>query len=437
MGYIKKITDFIIYDIWRKTGEGLGKWKRLGYLALRSVVLTVRGFFDDDINTRANALTCSMLFALVPILALVLAISKGFGFESIIEDKLNESFLGSMGLVPTIMGFVERYLETAQGGAFLGIGLLILLWSVYSFFQNIESSFNTIWQVKRSRSYIRQFTTYIAILLIIPILIVVSSGLSIFLNSTFADMQFFATMAPIKEFFIRLTPFLLCWSIFTWMYWMIPNTKVGLWAALIPGVLIGTFFQLLQMLSVYLMVFLSRTSIVYGAFAAIPLLLTWSQFSCLFMLSGAELSFAIQNNEDFDYEHDLKHISRRYKDYVTLFLTYVIVKRFTAAEPPQTAHEMATEHRLPTRLVNQLLGRLVETGIVRESYVEGNEEKTYMPALDPQMITIGKVISQIEQQGNEQFLLNPTEERERFWKRYLKLKETGADLNKVLISEMI
>ena len=437
MSVFKKISNFLLYDLWHMTGEELGKWKRLSYLSIRSVVITVRGFLNHDINVRANALTYSMMFAMVPILALEVAIAKGFGFEQIIEDKLNESFLGQMDIVPTIMGFVERYLATTQDGVFIGVGLLVLIWSVYSFFSNIETAFNTIWQVKRSRSPIRQFSTYIAVLLLVPMLVVVSSGLSIFLNSATADVEFFEAMAPIKEFIIKLTPFLTCWLIFSWMYWAIPNTKVGAWASIIPGVLVGTLYQLLQMLTVYLVAFLSRTSIVYGVFAAIPLLLTWLQLSCLFILSGAELSFAIQNNEDFDYDRDLQHMSRRYKDYVTLYLAYLVVRRFDNGEKPQTAHEMASENKLPARLVNQLLERLVEVEILRETYMEGVEERTYVPATDTNKISVGNVVESIEKQGTELFLEHPTEESEKFWNRYLQLKQSGTDLNKVLIKELI
>lgn len=437
MSLFKKISDFLLYDLWRKTGDGFGKWKRFGYLALRSIVITIRGFFNHDINVRANALTYSMMFAMVPILALEIAIAKGFGFEQIIEDELNDSFLGQMDIVSTIMGFVERYLETTQDGAFIGVGLLVLIWSAYSFFNNIETSFNTIWQVKRSRSPIRQFTTYLAVLLLVPMMVVVSSGLSIFLNTATTDMAFFKAMEPLKEFVIKLTPFVTCCLIFSWMYWAIPNTKVGALASFVPGILVGTLYQLLQMLTVYLVAFLSRTSIVYGVFAAIPLLLTWLQLSCLFILSGAELSFAIQNNEDFDYDSDLQHMSRRYKDYVTLYLTYLVVRRFDNGEKPQTAHEMASENHLPARLVNQLLGRLVEVEILRETYVEGEDERTYVPAYDTNKISVGKVMASIEQQGTELFLGHPTEEREKFWNRYVQLKQSGTDLNKVLIKELI
>ena len=436
MNFIKKATNFVLYDLWRKTDRQTGRMKRFAYLSLRSIVLTVKGFLSHDINIRANSLTYSMMFALVPILALVLAIAKGFGFEQVIEQKLNESFLGTMNLVPTIMGFVERYLETAQGGAFIGVGLIILLWSVYSFFSNIESSFNAIWQVKRSRSYLRQFSTYITILLLIPILVVVSSGISIFVNTAASALNFEA-MSALNEFFIKILPFVTCWLIFSWMYWAIPNTKVGALATFIPGILVGTLFQLLQMLTVYLVMFLSRTSIIYGAFAAIPLLLTWLQVSCLFILSGAELSFAIENNEDFDYDHDLQHISRRYKDYVTLYLTYLIVKRFENEQQPQTAHQLAVENGLPARLVNQLLGRLVEVQIVRETYIEGVEERTFVPAVDINRLTVGKVFDGIDRQGTEEFLTNPSDERKLFWQRFVEMKASGTKMNDILVKDIL
>ena len=244
-------------------------------------------------------------------------------------------------------------------------------------------------------------------------------------------------MSAIREFFFKLLPFITCWFIFSWMYWAIPNTKVGAWATFIPGILVGTLFQLLQMLTVYLVMFLSRTSIIYGAFAVIPLLLTWLQLSCLFILSGAELSFAIQNNEEFDYDHDLQNISRRYKDYITLFLTYKVVKRFEEEQEPQTAHEMASENHLPARLVNQLLSRLIDVGILRETYIEGKEEHTYIPAVDINKITVGKVFANIDQQGNEQFLTNPTEESKLFWQKFLDIKSHTMDVNKILVKDII
>ena len=438
MASYRQIRDFLRYDVWRRTNAELtSRGKRLGYRVLRTIVLVVRGFTSKNLNVRANSLTYSLVFAIIPILAMILAVAKGFGVADLIQQQLNDSFLGETNLVPTIMAMVERYLDTAQGGVFLGVGLIILLWAVYSFFRNAESAFNEIWNVKQSRSVIRQLTTYIAIVVLIPILVVVTSGLSIFVNSTVvASLPDAAFFAQFRSGIVRLLQFVICWALFTWMYAAIPNTKVKFLSALIPGILIGTLFQLLQMLSVYIIVFLSRTSIVYGAFATLPILLTWLQWTCLLILIGAEMSFAIQNNELFEYQHDVEKMSRRYKDFITLYLLAVIIKRFEQDEPPLTAHELATHNHIPIRLVNQLLSRLVETQLLREIYIENKEDRTFQPALDTHLITIGMVFDRIDCQGTEEFLQSTPPEMQQFWQRFVQLKSEHNTLTQVRIDEI-
>ncbi len=407
------IVRFIRDDMWRMTTTELDSpAKRIGYGVIRTIVLVARGFGSKNLNDTAKSLTYSLIFAIVPILAMVMAVAKGFGVVSFIEDALNKSFLGETNLVPTIMAMVERYLDTAQGGVFIGIGLLILLWAVYAFFQSVETAFNRIWNVKKSRSIIRQVTTYIAILVLIPVLIVCSAGITIFVQTTVGEIGGVGALQ-----------FVVIWLLFTLMYIAVPNTKVRFISALIPGILMGTLFQLLQMMSVYLIAFLSRTSIVYGAFATIPILMTWLQYTSLLILIGAEMSYAIQNNEEFEYEKDLNQMSRRYKDFIMLYLLSVIIKRFEADEAPLTAHELAIRDHLPIRAVNQLLSRMVETGLLREVYVEDEEEKTYQPALDTHKMTVGMVLKRIEAQGSEQFLQKPSPEMEKYWKRYQTIKD--------------
>lgn len=424
----KNIYQFIRHDVWLLTDAELSKGKKILYMVLKTIVLSVKGYAEDELNTRAKALTYSMVFSVVPILAMILAIAKGFGFEQVIEEKLNSiAFLNQTNAVPEIMGFVERYLETTQGGLFLGIGIIVLLWAVYAFFRSIESSFNRIWNVKKSRNLVRQFTAYITILLMIPMLVVVSSGFSIFLHSTLARYSLFESMPYFKEFCIKFIPFLLCWLIFSCMYYTIPNTKVGFAASVIPGVIIGTLFQLLQMLSVNIVIFLSRTNIVYGAFAVIPLILMWLYWSCLLTLIGAEMSYAIQNNEYFEYDAEMQKMSRRYKDFLTLYLTYIVVKRFEEGNSPLSAYQLAQQTSLPIRLVNDLTTQLVELHILCETYTETNTDKTYMPATDIQQLTIAKVIGQIDIQGNEDFIKSIPTEMENAWKQWKRLREANSE----------
>ncbi len=423
-----QIGDFVRYDMWRRTTTELDTWyKRLGYRIIRTIALVVRGFTSKNLNDTAKALTYSLIFAVVPILAMIVAIAKGFGVADVIETQLNASFLGETGMVPTIMAMVQRYLETAQGGLFIGIGILILLWAVYSFFQSVETAFNRIWNVKKSRSILRQATTYIAIVVLIPVLIICSAGITIAVNSTVGELEG-----------VEMLQFVIVWLLFTVMYIAVPNTKVKFISALIPGILMGTLFQLLQMLSVYLIAFLSRTSIVYGAFATIPILMTWLQYTSLLILIGAQMSYAIQNNEEFEYEKDVNTMSRRYKDFIMVYLLSVIIKRFEADEVPLTAHELAIRDNLPIRVVNQLLSRLVETGILREVYVEDKEEKTFQPALDTHKISVGMVFERIESQGSEEFLQAPSAQMQAFWEKYLRISDIAQEpVKDILVSEIM
>ena len=424
--------------MWRKTAtEFDSSVKRVGYAVIRTIVLVVRGFTSKNLNDKAKSLTYSLIFAIVPILAMIMAIARGFGVVDVIENQLNKTFLGETNMVPTVMAMVERYLDTAQGGVFIGIGILILLWAVYSFFQSVESAFNRIWNVRKSRSILHQVTAYIAILVLIPVLVVCSAGINIFLHTTVENAfhiealhRYFHTSGA------KFLQFFMCWLFFTVIYIGIPNTKVRFMPALIPGIIMGTLFQLLQMLSVYLIALLSRTSIVYGAFASIPILMTWLQYTSLLILIGAEMSYAIQNNEQFEYEQDLNRMSRRYKDFIMLYLLSLIIGRFEADEAPYTAHELAIRDHLPIRLVNQLLGRMVETGILREIRTGEQEETTYQPALDTHKISVGMVIGRIDAQGSEEFLQNPSEEMKQFWEKYTRLKYEHQTLDHVMVNEI-
>ena len=423
MNKFSEIIKFIRFDMWRHTTtEFDGFFKRIGFLIMRTIVLVVRGFTSKNLNNIAKSITFSLTFAIVPIMAMIVAVAKGFGVADVIEQYLNTTFLGEAGIVPTIMEMVDRYLSTAQGGLFIGIGILILLWAIYSFFESVETAFNQIWNVKRSRSIARKFSTYITIIVLIPVFIVCNSGLHLFVNSSIGDSLFLQ--------------FIISWVLFIWMYMAIPNTPVRFLSAVVPGILMGTLFKLLQMLSVYLIAMLSRTSIVYGAFASIPILMTWLQYTSLLILIGAEMSYAIQNNAEFEYESELNSMSRRYKDFIMLYLLTVIVHRFENSEAPYSAKELAIRDHLPIRLVNLLMSRLVETELVREVTSEQDEERRYQPALDTHKITVGMVIERIDAQGTEAFLQAPSKQMQDFWNTYLQLKQKDKSLDNILVNEL-
>lgn len=428
---------FIAHDVWRITETELSKNKRVTYRLLKVLVISVRRISQDNLVIRASALTYSILFALVPMIALFVAIGKGFGVENMIQEKLEEALVAQKELIPTILDFVEKYLESTQGGLFIGIGIFILLFSVLNFFSQVERTFNSIWEVKKSRSIMLQITSYFSALFFIPVFMVLSGGLSIYLNNLIAELQLQYILSPFTRFGMKFMPYFISWVIFSFMYIAIPNTRVNFKSGAIAGIIAGTAFQFFQNIYINGQVYLSRYDVVYGSFAAIPLLLLWIQISCLIILLGAEISYASQNLQNYDYEGDSNSISIRYKKFLTLFLTYVIVKRFENNEPALKNDEIAANYKLPIRLVNQILTELTEMSIIIEIIDEDVRTRAYQPALDINKLTVAKLFDKYESKGAELFLSNKNPLLDEFWHKHTKykLKSIESD-NEILIKDI-
>lgn len=431
--FIKKSYHFILHDVWRITETELSKNKRITYRFLKVIVISVRRISQDNLVIRASALTYSILFALVPMIALFIAIGKGFGVENLIQEKLTEALIAQKELIPTILDFVNKYLESTQGGLFIGIGIFILLYSVLSFFNEVERTFNSIWEVKKTRSIMLQITSYFTALFFIPILMVLSGGIGIYFNSILAELQFQYILSPITRFGMKFTPYFISWIVFSFMYIAIPNTRVNFKSGVIAGIIAGTAFQFFQNIYIYGQVYLSRYDVVYGSFAAIPLLLLWLQISCLIILLGAEISYASQNLQNYEYEGDSNTISIRYKKFLTLFLTYVIIKRFENEEPPLKNDEIAATYKLPIRLVNQILTELTDISVIIEITDEDIKTRAYQPAMDINKLTVKMLLEKHESKGAELFLSNKNPILDEFWHKHIKLNLSCTESNPELL----
>ncbi|KAA6319291.1 hypothetical protein EZS27_030799, partial [termite gut metagenome] len=267
---------FLTYDIWRITENEVSKTKFYFLNIVKTLYLCVNRFISDRLVNRASALTYNTLLAIVPILAVIFAIARGFGFSTIIESQFRYGFGGKSNTTETLLQFVDSYLsETKSGGIFIGIGLILLLWTVINLINSIENTFNYIWDIKTSRSVYRKITDYFSMLLLLPILIVVSGGLSIFMTTMIKEMEEFIILTPLFRFLVKLIPFALTWLMFTGLYIFMPNIKVKFKHALLAGILSGTFYQLFQYLYINGQISVSKYNAIYGSFAAIPLLLLW------------------------------------------------------------------------------------------------------------------------------------------------------------------
>jgi len=420
---IKTFIKFITEDVWRITDLEVSGKKKTGYNFMKIVSLVVRRFSEDNLSSRASALTYSTLLSLVPMLAVLLSIARGFGFNNIVESQLFDNFPGQKEILAKAFDFVNSYLSQAKEGLFVGLGLLLLLYTVFNLISGIEDNFNMIWQVKKGRPYYRKFTDYFSVLLLMPVFLVFSSGLSVFVSTMLDTIDKYEVLTPVYQIFIKLTPFFVSILAFTFLYLFMPNTKVQFKHAFYAGIFAGSAFLLFQYLYISGQIWVSKYNAIYGSFAFLPLLLLWLQLSWLICLIGAEFSYASQNIRTFSFEADSKNISRRYYDFVMLTVATLIVKRFEKGHPPYTADEISVNFKIPIRLTHQVIFNLYELEIINEVKENDDRQAHYQPALDINKITIGYLFKKIDTKGSEKFKIDNDIEFRSEWEAVLQIRE--------------
>ncbi|MBQ5494579.1 MAG: YihY/virulence factor BrkB family protein [Prevotella sp.] len=397
---IQQLIHFFKTGIWQITRGDVSPLRYLMVNVMKKTLLAVRFFTAKRVLTKASALTYSTLLAIVPILAVVFAIARGFGYSKYIEVWFRDALSSQPQTADIIIGFVNSYLVHTKSGIFLGIGLLFMLYTVLMLVSNIEEAFNEVWQVKKSRSVFRTFTDYLAMFFVFPILIVISSGISIFLATVADSMPDFLMLGSAVRTLIDLTPYVLMSLMFIALYIFMPNTKVKLSSVIVPGILAGIAMQGLQFVYIHSQIFLSSYNAIYGSFAALPLFMLWMQISWTICLFGAELCYTNQNLDYYDYDANAGEISHRYRLMLCALLMSRICKRFAEGRKPYSLLELRKETNIPIRFVNDLLYELIDANLLIEvTSDEKGEESRFMPSEDLSNLTLGTMIDRLEARG--------------------------------------
>ena len=397
---IQQLIHFFKTGIWQITRGDVSPLRYLMVNVMKKILLAVRFFTAKRVLTKASALTYSTLLAIVPILAVVFAIARGFGYSKYIEVWFRDALSSQPQTADIIIGFVNSYLVHTKSGIFLGIGLLFMLYTVLMLVSNIEEAFNEVWQVKKSRSVFRTFTDYLAMFFVFPILIVISSGISIFLATVADSMPDFLMLGSAVRTLIDLTPYVLMSLMFIALYIFMPNTKVKLSSVIVPGILAGIAMQGLQFVYIHSQIFLSSYNAIYGSFAALPLFMLWMQISWTICLFGAELCYTNQNLDYYDYDANAGEISHRYRLMLCALLMSRICKRFAEGRKPYSVLELRKETNIPIRFVNDLLYELIDANLLIEvTSDEKGEESRFMPSENLSNLTLGTMIDRLEARG--------------------------------------
>ena len=426
--FINTIKNFLVRDVWR-----LKKSSPIMALMLKQAkifILTIRGFLENKVVLRASALTYYSMMSVVPIVAMAFGIAKGFGLDKKLREELANKFEGQQQVLDWIIKFASSMLEHTKGGVVAGVGIALLLWAVMRVLGNIEASFNFIWHVKKSRSFYRKFTDYIAIMLIAPVFIILSSSVTVYITTQIQNIiksiEFLGYFSPVIRVFINLIPYVLVWTLFSFIYVVMPNIKVKLWPAIISGIVAGTLFQIAQWGYVKFQINVSSYNAIYGSFAALPLFMIWLQTGWLIVLFGAEMSYATQNFEKYEFEQDASQISLGYRKSLSLLITTLIIKKFSRGEPAPDIQDISVQLEMPSSIVRDIINNLIEAEIISQVIGKDANDINYQPAMDVNLLSIGEVIDRLENSGIQSLSIAQVTENEIITHHINKFKEITA-----------
>ena len=391
------LSDYCTVGVWKSSKHTVGT------TIIKTVSLSVRSFLDRDLQNKSTSLTYNTVLAIVPAMALVFAICRGFGFQNLLAETLRQYIPGQEKAVDTALSFVDSYLNQASQGIFVGIGLVMLLWTLISLLSNIEEAFNNIWDIKRDRTFFQKVTDYISLCLIVPILLICSSGLSIFMSTTLQEKLNLPFLTPLINIALEFSPLVMVWLAFSLSYLLIPNTKVEFKCAAISGAICAIMFQILQLLFVNGQIYVAKYNAIYGSFSVLPLLLIWLQLSWLILLFGCVLTYSLQNVFAFNYLGSVSDISRSYMRQITIAVTAIIIQLFNKGLPPMSRNEISTAYGIPVRLVGYICERLKRAGLVNFVLLKG-DILGMSPAIDTEKYTIGYVFRSLDNKGDSNFI---------------------------------
>lgn len=410
----EKIVGFLTFGLWKRRLGELSRKEALVLKPLRVVVLSLKGFLEDNCTLRASALTFYSLLAVVPVLAMAFGIAKGFGLRQRLRAQLMSALSGQEDVLTRAIDFADKLLESANGGAIAGIGIIVLFWSVIKVLGQIEGSFNDIWEIRTQRTLARRFSNYLSIMLISPLVIIVSGSLTIFIGTQVTyvarELGLLGVFGPVVFLTLRLLPYMLMWLLLAFIYITIPNTKVRFKPAMAGAVVAGTIYQIVQWVYIFFQIGISKYNAVYGSFAALPMFLVWLNLSWLIVLYGAELSYAFQNVENYDLEPVAKRASPSVRRWASLLIAHLVIKDFVRGAGPVEAEDISKRLALPPRLARELIAELVEAGVLSESGNTYTRELHYQPGRATDTLTVGSVLDALNSRGTGELPLPESHE---------------------------
>ncbi len=403
---ITNLTTYLKEEIWLVRDNNLGQIQAITIKTLKIILLSLQGFKNDLCPLRASALSLYTLLSIVPVIALLFGIAKGFGFEEMLKQRLLEQSVEQNTMMLQLIEFSENMLANTQGGVVAGIGVVVLFWTVIKVIGNIEESFNQIWKIKSNRPLSRKISDYLSVMMLAPVLLIASSSITVFVKT---QITWLIEVIHLPElgtkivlYALSFSPWVIMALLFTFVFIFMPNRKISFKAGLIAGIVTGILYQWMQWVYLSLQLGVSGYNAIYGSFAALPLFLVWLQLIWFIVLLGCEISFYFQNYNSFCHNEKFSDLSLSLKKIIALQIMHLLVNGFARGEKAYIAEDISRRLHFPRPVVHRALTSLRNCNLIVELNAEEGRERPYQPAYDINVLSVSAVINALETSGRNQ-----------------------------------
>lgn len=393
---------FIRRDIWRADLAAASCWQVVWVYPLRVLLIVGRGFVLEHHGLlHASSLTYTTLLSLVPMLAFMLAFLKGLGVHNVLEPLLYD-ILSTVS--EDTVRIVIHYASNIEARTLGGLGLAMLLVTTVLQVGNFEQSLNDIWGVRTARPWLRKIADYASFLVLGPIALLLATSINTRLHSpTFLTnwLHMHGLGEAVTLFSTLLStvlPYIALWLVFAFFYAFLPNTRVRAVPALIGGVIGGTLWQIAQWVYIALQVGLANAQAIYGALAQLPVLMLWIYVSWVTTLIGAEVAYACQHVTTYFPGRLVQYVSFYVREWLANALYFALVRAFVEGSGTWSAVAFAQQHRIPLRLLHDILEPLREAGLLVETAAMPDH---YVPGRDPASITPWHILQALQHYGDQ------------------------------------
>ncbi len=395
-------------SIWILRENELPPGKRLLLRLTKICLIAARSPFNKQLPNYASALSFTFLLSLIPMLAMIFSIAKGFGIQDKIEPFLLGKAMGgeiAAGLIPKIVEYVNNTNVAALGS----IGLFFIAYTAISMLGQIENSFNKIWSIQKPRTLIRKASDYLSLLIIGPILFAVTIGFSTSLSShTFTQkLMEIGLFAGAMKLFLLSLPWISSILILTLLYIIIPNTTVHILPALAAGAVTGFCWQITQIIFIKFQIGVAKYNAIYGTFATVPIFMIWLQTTWILVLFGGVLNFACQNAGKFHPLEFEKNVNFASKEKISLAVLLDICRTFDRGEGGSEPVRISDHLGISESFVRNAIARLLE--IEKILPVGDGSGELYVPAQPTSDLRIADFFQDIKGEQAEQIVFHDEE----------------------------